>query len=91
MVDLSTLDTKLQQVYAKRRTNTGSRAFVTPDDIHAVLRRQPAYRAGGGNFVTHAGFGNVFRRRGWTLVGFVPSARTEARGRLVGAYRYTGA
>lgn len=90
MVTLSTMDAKLQAVYARRRTNTGSRAFVTPDDVHSVLRRNPAYRSAGGTYVTKQGYANVFRRSGWSLVGFVPSARAEARSRLVGAYRYTG-
>ncbi len=82
------LEQRLKALLQQRRAVEGERAYVTADDIHQLLRRDKNYKARGGRYIASAGIGNVFRRAGWVLVGFVNSGRKEARGRSVGAYRF---
>ena len=85
---LDDVESKLQALLAERQ-KTDPRAFVTPDDMHRIVSRRREYRSQKGAMVTSTGIGNVLRRDGWSLVGRVSSRRPEARGRKVGAYRYT--
>ena len=85
---LDDVESKLRSLLADRQ-RTDPRAFVTPDDLHRIVSRRRDYRAMKGAMVTATGVGNVLRRGGWSLVGRVNSRRPEARGRKVGAYRYT--